>query len=110
MLVCTNDGFTGVGGVLLPTEVGSEVVIQTPGYETSTERNTEVLGDIMPPCQSLIGMRSPTGAPGTAQSNRALAESGTILPHRGIIGGRELDPAVHSWRDPAGKIIIKRVS
>lgn len=110
MLVCTNDGFTGVGGVSLPTEIGEEMVIQTPAYETSTERNTEVLADIMPPCQGLIGVPSPSGAPGTAQSNPALAESGNILPHRGVVGGNELDPAVHGWSDPAGKILITRLS
>jgi hypothetical protein len=110
MLVCTNDGFTGVNSVELPTEIGEEVVVEATGYETSTERNTEDLADIMPPCQALIGVTSPSGAPGTAESNPELAESGNVVPHRGIIGGAELDPAIHGWGDPVAKLIITRIS
>jgi hypothetical protein len=109
MLVCTNDGFTGVNGIELPTEIGDEVVFEAAAYETSTERNTEVFADIMPPCQSIIGITSPSGAPGTAQSNPELAEKGTIVPHRGIIGNAELQAGVHGWGEPVAKLIVTRV-
>ena len=109
MLVCTNDGFTGVNGALLPRRVGQRRTLQTIAYETRTERNTEVLADIMPPCQGLIGERSPSGAPGTAQSNPALAESGVIIPHAGIVGNAELKPGVHAWGTPVARIVIRRV-
>ncbi len=109
MLVCTNDGFTGVDGVLLPRRRGQSRTIKTNAYETHTERNTEVLAHIMPPCQGLIGVRSPSRAPGMAVSNPALAESGVIIPHANIVGNAELTRAVHGWGNPAGKIVIKRV-
>lgn len=110
MLVCTNDGFTGLDGYRLPAKVGRRVTVKAPAYETQSERNTEVLADIMPPCQGLIGVRSPSGAPGTAQSNPALAESGAIIPHKGVIGGNELDPALHGWGpNPVVKFTITRV-
>jgi len=109
MVVCTNDGFTGDSGIELPTTIGEETVIEARAYETSTEMNTENLADIMPPCQGLIGVLSPSGAPGIAESNPALAETGNIIPHRGVIGGVELDPAVHGWAEPVSKIIVTRV-
>lgn len=109
MLVCSNDGFTGVDGAKLPAKRGKRVVYQTSAYETQTERNTEDFADIMPPCQALIGVRPADGAPGVAQSNPALAESGNIIPSSGIVGNNELDPATFGWSNPVGKIMIKRV-
>jgi len=109
MLVCTNDGFTGVDGVRLPRKRGRSISVNAIAYETRTERNTEVFADIMPPCQGLIGPRSPSGAPGSATSNPSLAETGVIIPHGGITGGAELDRSVHGWGNPVSKITIKRV-
>lgn len=110
MLVCTNDGFTGSDSVGLPTELGKTLLVSTSGYETRTERNTEILGDIMPPCQGLIGVMSPSRAPGTTQSNPALAEGGVVVPHGGVVGGSELDRTVHGWRDPVAMVKITRVA
>lgn len=109
MLVCTNDGITGVDSMRLPSRKGKAVTVRTNALEIQTERNTEVLADIMPPCQQLIGVRSPSGAPGTTQSNPQLAETGVIIPHPGIAGGSDLDPAVHGWSNPVAKIVVKRV-
>lgn len=109
MLVCTNDGLTGVDGERLPTKLRRSVTYKVNAFETQTERNTEDLADIMPPCQGLIGVRPADNAPGTAQSNPSLAESGAIIPHAGIVGNAELDPAVHGWGNPVGKIVVKRV-
>ena len=109
MLVCTNDGITGVDSVRLPVRVGRSVTIKSNAFETRTERNTEVLADIMPPCQGLIGVRSPSGAPGVAVSNATLKETGVIIPHAGVRGDAELVPAEHGWGNPVGKIVIRRV-
>src|ERR671911_2426618 len=84
MLICTNDGFTGVDGLELPDKVGKATTEHTNSYDAFTERNTEDYADIVPPCQGLIGDSS--GEPGTGVSNPALAEGGVIQHHAGILG------------------------
>ena len=103
MLICTNDGFTGIDSVRLPV---FSKTIYAVAYDARSEMNTEYLGDMVPPCQSLIGV---TGDPGTGASNPLLAEDGIIIPHVGINGGVDLPPQVHGWTDPVAKIVITRV-
>ena len=104
MLICTNDGFTGIDSIRLPAQ---STTVYARGYETRTEQNTEDFADIVPPCQGLIGVSSED--PGTGQSNPALAEDGVVIPHVGIIGDADLQRAVHDWSDPVAKIVIERV-
>ena len=106
MLICTNDGFTGVDGLKLPSKVGKTVTQRTNGYDAFTEVNTEDFADIVPPCQGLIGPSS--GEPGTGVSDPAIAEGGVIQHHAGIQGGSDLDPAVHGWTDPVATIRVER--
>jgi Spondin_N len=107
MLICTNDGFTGVNGLKLPKLVGQSVTVQTAGYDAGTEVNTEDFADIVPPCQSLIGVSS--GEPGTGTSNPALAQGGVIAHHPGIQGGSDLVPAIHGWTDPVAEIEVEAI-
>jgi hypothetical protein len=107
MLICTNDGFTGVDSLRLPKDVGDAVVVHSAGYDAGTERNTEDFADIVPPCQGLVGVSS--GEPGTGMSDPALAEGGVIHHHPGIAGGADLVPAVHGWNDPVAEITVERV-
>ncbi len=104
MLICTNDGFTGVNALKLPSHVGDSVTVGTAGYDAGTERNTEDFADMVPPCQSLIGVTS--GEPGTGSSNPALAEGGVIHHHAGILGGADLVPAIHGWNVNAPVALI----
>ena len=110
MLICTNDGFTGVNRLKLPGAVGSSVSAATLGYDAGTEINTEDFADIVPPCQGLIGVTS--GEPGTATTNPALAEGGVIHHHDGILGIADLVPAIHGWDvdEPVATIEVTRVS
>jgi hypothetical protein len=108
MLICTNDGFTGVDSLRLPKDVGDAVIVRSAGYDAGTERITEDFADIVPPCQGLVGVSS--GEPGTGTSNPALAEGGVIHHHSGIVGGADLLPAVHGWTDPVAEITVERVS
>lgn len=103
MLICTNDGFTGVSGLRLPAKTGDEITIHTIGYDAGTEINTENFVVIVPPCQGLIGV---TGDPGTGTTNPALAEGGVIHVHEGIQGDGDLIPAVHGWTDPVATLTI----
>ncbi|MEK7329063.1 MAG: spondin domain-containing protein [Chloroflexota bacterium] len=107
MLVCTNDGFTGVDGVRLPKRVGDTVTVHTAGYDAGTEINTEDFADIVPPCQGLIGVSS--GEARAGASNPALAEDEDISHHLGILGGADLVPGVHGWTNPVAKIEITRI-
>ena len=108
MLICTNDGFTGVDGLRLPKHVGDRTRARTNGYDSHTELNTEDYADIVPPCQGLIGDTS--GEPGTGVSDPAIAEGGVIAHHEGIDGTLDdLDSGIHGWTDPVAKIKVKRI-
>jgi len=104
MLICTNDGFTGLDTVRLPRH---SKTVYSVAYDARTEANTEDFADIVPPCQGLIGVSSDDA--GTGMSNPLLAEDGIIIPHAGINGGTDLLPEVHGWGDPVAKIEIERV-
>jgi hypothetical protein len=102
MLICTNDGFTGVDSLSLPAS-GSQS-IQTDAYDAGTETNTEDFADLVPPCQALVGVTS--ADEGTGETNPALAEGGVIAAHPGIQGGTDLTVADHGWADPVATITV----
>ena len=106
MLICTNDGFTGADSLRLPQKVGDVVSVDSDAYDAGTEVNTEYFGDIVPPCQGLIGV---TGDPGTGASNEDLAEGGVITHHDGIVGDSDLLPDTHGWSNPVASITIERI-
>lgn len=106
MLICTNDGFTGVDALKLPNEVGDSAHAYTNAYDAGTEVNTEDFADIVPPCPVLSGVTSDDM--GTGESNDALAEGGVIHHHAGIAGIADLDPLVHGWSDPVAIITVER--
>ena len=102
MLICTNDGFSGVDSMVLPSS-GSQTV-DANSYDAGSEQNTEDFADIVPPCQGLIGVTSDDE--GTGMSNPALAEGGVIAMHAGIQGGVDLTVADHGWTGPVARITV----
>ncbi len=102
MLICTNDGFSGLDSLMLPAS-GSQTV-ETNAYDAGSERNTEDFADMVPPCQGLIGVESDDE--GTGMSNPALAEGGVITMHAGIQGGTDLTVADHGWTNPVARITV----
>jgi hypothetical protein len=106
MLICTNDGFTGVDTVKLPSDVGESLTMSTQGYDAGTEINTEVFADLVPPCGELTGQDSM--GQGTDMSDPALAEGGVIHHHDGILGVGDLDPAINDWNNPVATITVER--
>ena len=104
MLICTNDGFTGLDSIRLPSY---KKTVYAAAYDARTEVNTEDFADIVPPCQGLIGVSSDDT--GSGMSNPMLAEDGIVIPHAGINGGIDLFPEVHNWSNPVTKIEIERV-
>lgn len=108
MLICSNDGFTGVDQGRLPSAVGQTRVFATNAYDAGSEVNTEKFVDIVPPCQGLIGE---SGSPGTGMSNPALSEGGVIAHHLGVTGTDDgLSAAIHGWNDPVAQVTITRTS
>ena len=106
MLICTNDGFTGVDSLRLPNDVGESVTVGTQGYDTGSEINTEDFADIVPPCPLLSGVMSIDM--GTDVTDPALAEGGVIHHHPGVAGGVDLT-AIHDWTNPVATLRVERV-
>jgi len=104
MLICTNDGFTGLDSIKLPKK---KMTVFSVAYDARTETNTEDFADMVPPCQGLIGVSS--GDSGTGMTDPMLAEDGVVIPHVGIIGGDDLLPGVHGWGDPVAMIEIEKM-
>lgn len=106
MLICTNDGFTGLDSRSLPANVNQEVVYTSGAYDAGTENNTEDFADIVPPCPALTGVTSTD--PGTGMSDPALAQNGVIATHQGVSGGVDLLVDPHDWADPVARTTIRR--
>ncbi len=106
MLICTNDGFTGLDTVRLPKQLNVPATYYTYGYDAGTEINTEDFADMVPPCQGLIGVGSDDA--GTGETNPALAEGGIIFHHAGVAGGNDL-VAIHDWDGPVASVTVERV-
>jgi len=119
MLVCTNDGFVGLAGVKMPEQVGGTLTFQGRPYSTGTEHDTQTFEDIMPWCQSIVGVfdqdpHPAAGNPfgplsGTVMTHPLLAEGGRVTRHAGIAQAGELS-AVHGWSGPVATISVKRVA
>lgn len=107
MLICTNDGFTGVNSLKLPKHDGDAVTVRTNGYDAGTELNTQRFVDMVPPCHPLV-VGGPMG--GTGMTNPALAEGDVIHHHAGILQGvGDLDPAVYGWTDPVAEVTVTAI-
>lgn len=108
MLVCTNDGFTGVDGIPLPRAVGETVTLRTAGYDAGTEQNTEAAGDLVPPCV----MATTGSSGGTGEDQPGISEDEVVRHHPGVDadtdGGDILDDQ-HRWTDPVAEIVIERI-
>lgn len=106
MLVATNDGFTGLDTVALPTAVNESKTYFAASYDAGTEENTEMFADMVPPAQSLTGTDR-AHADGTGASDPDLAEDGVITPHRGIAGTGDV-PETFDWDDPVAVVQVER--
>lgn len=112
MLLCTNDGFTGLNGAQLP-ESGS-VQYDLVSYDAGTENVTEQSQDMVDPCSAL----GPVKLPGDPDGNRGMGPEDVaistvpqepIQPHPGIQGVGELSQATHGWTDPVASVTITKL-
>lgn len=102
MLICTNDGFTGLDGLKLPGGF-APATYYAKAYDAGTELNDEVAGSIVPPCFLLGPVTGPAGGGARTATSEAVA------PHAGIQGGADLNQALHGWDDPVAMITVQRV-
>jgi hypothetical protein len=90
MLVNTNDAFTGLDGLNLPSQ---GITRMTDAYDGGSEVNNELIGFIPGPCCGNPFVRDPEGE--------------LIRHHPGILGVGDLDPDVYGWTDPVAMIEIE---
>jgi glucose/arabinose dehydrogenase len=102
MLICTNDGFTGLDAVPLPTGF-DPVVFHADGYDAGTEANDELSSHIVDPC----GTIGPVAFP--PDGNARTPTIGVITHHPNITGVGNLVPAQHAWRNRVARITVQRV-
>jgi len=104
MLICTNDGFTGVSGVKLPGGFKPEEFLAN-GYDAGTEANDQLYTHVVDPC----GAIGPAAVAPDGQNLRTATPSGVIAPHPGIQPVGDFTAAVCGWSDPVARITIQRV-
>jgi hypothetical protein len=102
MLICTNDGVAGLDGVRLPGGHKAQTYYAR-AYDAGTEVNEETFATVVPPCFAI----GPIAGPG--DGNDRTAENGRVLPHPGIMGGADLDPALHGWSGPIARVTVRRM-
>ena len=96
MLVPTNDGFMALNGVRAPR--GNKVrMFRSPVYDAGSEVNDELCDNI------------PAGADCGGLGFQPEDGEGYVHIHAGIHGIGDLEAADYDWRNPAARVVIKRV-
>jgi len=112
MLLPTNDGFAGLGGITIPTMPGT-YVFNVPAYDAGTEANDELITGGGAPGVAGIPM-DPGGASGTGGTGVAAADAnGNVHIHRNTLGdtdaiggASDLDSTVHRWLNPVVRVVL----
>ena len=107
MLICTNDGFTGLDSVKLPKDDDS-VTYRAQGYDAGTENNSEQSEDIVDPCSGL-GPVPLAGDPNDPNGGTPTSPQAAISHHPGVLGDGDLTPSLHNWANPVAEITIELV-
>ncbi len=101
MLIPTNDAFFALNGVKGP--LGYEVANHmSVAYDAGSERNDELCINIPGPSFAECGGPGGGGAP-------TGGEEGYVHVNAGIHGIGDLNAAERDWRNPAARIVIRRV-
>lgn len=107
MLICSNDGFTGVTNLRLPN-ADQVRMTRTRAYDAGSEANTEVSEDIVDPCSGL-GLVALDGDPDGNNNEGIDTEEGVAI-HPGVSGEGELTRMDHGWRRSIAKVTIVAVN
>jgi hypothetical protein len=103
MLICTNDGFTGLSAVKLPGGF-RPAVFEVGAWDAGTEQNNERFPQIVDACTQAGPVKNPP------DGNGRVATGGVILPHPNIQGVGDLSVALHGWSFPVARITVQRVN
>ena len=103
MLICTNDGFTGVSSMRLPMQ-SSASSHEAGVWDAGSEVNDELFASIVDPCQ----MAGPVAAAADGNNNNLPEDGGKIRGHPGIEGNADLTSA-HRWTGPVARITVRRI-
>ncbi len=102
MIICTNDGFTGLSGVKLPGGFEPETHL-VGAWDAGTEQNNERFSQIVDPCQAA----GPVTAP--PDGNGRVATADVIAVHPNIQGVGDLSVRLHGWKFPVARITVQRM-
>jgi len=110
MLICTNDGFTGLDRARLPEKGTAAYFLNA--YDAGRENNTELSQDIPDPCSALgpVVLRGDPNGNIDTGPGVATIPAQVIQSHPGIQGIGDLSVALHGWTDPVAVVTITRVS
>lgn len=107
MLICTNDGVTGLDAVKLPRS--GSTVLPLRAYDAGVERNTEYSADLPDAC-SALGPKMLAGDNNGNNDGPTVATNKTVKRHKGVHGGSSLS-SIHDWgRGPVGVVTVTRIS
>ena len=107
MLIPTNDGFIAANAADIPSGQNT-TVIMSPAYDSGTEANDELCSSI--PGPGFAECVTPSNPQGNGGGARVGNGEGVVHIHAGIHGIGNLVPAMRDWRNPAARIIIRRVN
>ncbi len=102
MLIPTNDAFIALNGVAGPRGRDADIHHVSVVYDAGSERNDELCASI--PGPFFTECNGPGGGLAVAGG-----EEGFVHVHSGIHGVGNLDPAQRDWRNPAARIVIRRL-
>jgi hypothetical protein len=112
MLLPTNDGFAGLGAIIIPSMPGT-YIFNVPAYDAGTEANDELITGGGAPGMAGIPA-DPGGASGTGGTGVAAADAnGNVHIHRNTLGdtdamggASDLDSTVHRWLNPVIRVVL----
>jgi hypothetical protein len=112
MVLPSNDGFVGLDGWEIPTEVGTYTLMLN-AYDAGTEANDELVNGGGAPGVPGIPA-APGGDAGTGGTGVTDTESNTLVHiHRGSIGDddvsggkSDLNNSIHRWLNPVAKLTV----
>ena len=114
-MMATNDGIAGLEAQDLLVTPGS-YTLELLGFDAGTEPNTERLGDTGELCSTIDINSNLPDLPGTLVGRNGEGVAiyridGTVHIHRGVLGDNDseagssdLDPTLHRWLNPVGRV------